>query len=285
MGKTNENTKNIYQQYAMPPCQSRFFHLGSADGSHFAESGETLYAVTRNCLGEPSRRGYRATVTNTGIAPRNTEYEKYAPGAIRYASNFLFNAGELVTAGLLVGSLNTSSDEGRAQIAALVESEKILDVGRLAPGGYGWLTFEFSPEGIDYLFSVDEIARSRMILKMDGPGSEAVKDGALYILARNSYFSSCRPSPAPAGWLLPSCIVDDVPAAAHPAGTVENGWPVLTAAVREYYRGLAVIEADCYARADDRGNCAQMTSEQSACLDVLLDAACTAAPVEVEVQG
>ena len=277
----NENAD--FAAYATPPVEFRWVKFGQSDANHYPEAGEKLFVVTRECLGSPSRRGFRGTVTNTGVAPAFVERSRYAENAVRYRDGFQFLPGEAVTESILVGNRNTSSDEGRARLAGLIDDMKILPVGRCVPGGAGWLSFEYSPEGVDHLFDVDRFAESRVIRRMDGPGSAPLKDGPLYILARDGYFGNCRPSPAPAGYLLPSSVLADpavVPESAMPAGEIVDRRLILNDNAREYLRAAAIIEADLYARADGRGNPARMSEGQAAFLDAKL-AACAAEVAEV----
>jgi hypothetical protein len=285
--KTMENVSFTQKDdvYKMPPCSTRFFSFGdNTDSNHYPEAGELLYVITREYLGPRSSRGYRGTVTNTGITPANVERVRYADGSARFRDGFQFLPGSIVTASMIVGNRNTSSAEGLAHLAALIDDERIREVGRCVPGGSGFIAFEFSGAGVDHLFSTDRLADSRVIRRMDGPGSMPLEDGPLYILVRDGGFGNSRPNPAPAGSLLPACVLSDpaaIPESVIPAGKIVNGNPILTAEAREYMRAAAIIQADVWARVDGRGEPARVSSEQIKYLADKL-AACAAVVVVTE---
>ena len=266
-----ETTKEVFQEYEMPPIYSRrLLHLASQDSNHGADG--PLYQVTEYCLGDPNRRGRRYPRPNPGVRPLHTEKAAYAEHAIRYPDGFMFQKNELICETQITGSLWDTSESGREYIAQLLADDKIYEVGMVTSRGE-WVDIHLSGFGVNEVFGVYSFARSRLIRKADGFNVAPLVDCPLYIATKNTYLPSCRPCEVQAGALIPSCIVKDMPGGAYLAGSVDaNGFPTLTGPALDYYRALTVITADCRNRTDEHGNAARMSSEQEDYLDAKLKA-------------
>lgn len=243
--------------FQMPvEVKNRLLFLADEDSQHRANDGEVLFFITGRQIVKTPRdieRGYSGTIcTQSGVRPIHCDAERYPANGIRFASNYEHPAGRLVTAGMLVGSLNTEAEESKARIKSLLESEQIIEVGKLVFEGM-FRTFKITGQGIDDIFAVDSFAMNRMVRKPDeGKGAQLPDDGPVFVTSKR--FNMClSTSPREVGpdmllsgsFFCPETVAEMVfDERLTPAGDWKGGRLELVPAIRDEMRRLALIEYD-----------------------------------------
>ena len=252
------NEKTTETEYFTMPAglKNRLLYLAEEDAQHRAEDGETLFFITGRQAVKSLRdiaRGYTGTIcTQSGIKPTNCDLERYPANGIRFSNNYEHCHGYLVTAGMLVGSLNTGTDGAKARIQSLVESEQITEVGKLSIQGMSRY-FNITGKGIDDIFRVDSFAMARVIRKPDeGRGAQLPDDGHVFLTAKNfDMFLSTSPREVggfmilSGSFLEPSTVAEMVAdGRLSVAGEWTDGTLELVPSVRDEMRNLALLEYD-----------------------------------------
>ena len=252
------NEKNTETEYFSMPAglKNRLLHLAEEDAQHRAEDDEALFFITGRQIVKTPRdieRNYAGKYcTSSGIKPINCDLERYPANGIRFSNNYEHAAGYLVTAGMLVGSLNTGTDGAKARIQSLIETEQIIEVGKLVVQGM-YRYFNFTGRGIDEIFRVDSFAMARVIRKPDeGKGAQMPNDGPVFLTAKNfNMFLSASPREVGGSMIIsgsffePSTVAEMVAdGRLSVAGEWTDGTLELVPSVRDEMRNLALLEYD-----------------------------------------
>ena len=252
------NEKTTETEYFTMPAglKNRLLYLAEEDSQHRAEDGETLFFITGRQAVKSLRdieRGYTGTIcTQSGIKPTNCDLERYPANGIRFSNNYEHCHGYLVTAGMLVGSLNTGTEGAKTRIQSLIESEQIIEVGKLIVQGM-YRTFNITGKGIDDIFRVDSYAMSRMVRKPDvGHGEMLPDDGPVFLTAKNfNMYLSTSPREVGSSMILsgsflePSTVAEMVAdGRLSIAGEWKGGTLELVPSVKKEMRDAVLLEYD-----------------------------------------
>lgn len=243
--------------FQMPAgIKNKLLYLADEDSQHRANDGEILYFITGRQVVKTPRdieHGYSGTsCTQSGIKPIHCDPSRYPANGIRFASNYEHPAGYLVSAGMLVGSLNTETAESKARIQSLIDSEQIIEVGKIIVEGQ-YRTYKITGQGIDDIYAVDNYAMNRMIRKPDeGKGAMLPDDGPVFMTAKN-FDMHLQTSPRAVGpsmilsgsFLYPETVAEMVSDGRLAlAGEWKAGNLELVPSIRDEMRKLALIDYD-----------------------------------------